>query len=315
MAAKLDWSKLNKQKEELEARMARSGGGGGIKWWKPVNGPNRIRILPGWTDEGAYAGQFWREVGQHWNVNEDVKGPILCPRDTPGLEGSCPICAFCDELKNEKADAQAQTLRKNLRAKRAFFLNIVDVKNPRYTAEDVAEWKKNRPDQEVPFEIGAMKIQTWACQPTIMDQIFAVMKTNELDITDLEEGKDIQITKFPNKDPMKTRYEVVLIIKSAAVALGTADKLPDLSLVGQERPYDELKKLLSDGVGGDYTADRKALPATAGKKTSTTTKAGSKTAPKAEEEDEKLPAGWGGAEKEDDAEDLMADMENAMGAD
>src|SRR5687768_3387414 len=105
--AKLDWAKLNKQKEELEARMARGGGAGSIKWWKPVNGVNRIRILPGWTDEGEYAGQFWREVAQHWGVSEDVKGPILCPRETPGLNGSCPICAFVDELKNEKGDAQA----------------------------------------------------------------------------------------------------------------------------------------------------------------------------------------------------------------
>jgi len=311
--AKLDWSKVNKQKEELEARLDRGNGGGGIKWWKPVNGVNRIRILPGWADEGEFAGQFWREVAQHWNVGEDVKGPVLCPRETPGLSGSCPICAFCDELKNEKGDANAQQLRKDLRAKRAFFLNIIDVKNPRYTAEDIAEWKKARPDQDVPFEIGDMKIQTWACQQTIFDQILAVMKTNELDITDLEEGKDLQITKFPNKDPMKTRYEVVLIIKSAAVPLSPEDKLPDLSMIGQEKSYDELKKLLSDGVGGDYAADRKALPSST-KKTAGA-KSGAKPAPAADPEDDKLPAGWGGAEKEDDAEDLMADMESAMGDD
>ena len=308
--AKLNWDKLNKQKEALEERMSR-GGGGGTKWWKPKNGPNRIRILPGWADEGDFAGVFWREVAQHWNVSEDMKGPVLCPKETPGLEGNCPICAFCDELKADKTDAAAQKLRKDLRAKRAFFLNIVDVKDPRYTAEDVAEWKKERPDQDLSFAVGDLKIQTWACQPTIMDQIFSTMKTNELDITDVEEGKDLQITKFPNKDPMKTRYEVTIIIKSPPAPL-KEEKLPNLEEIGQVRSYEELHKLLTEGVGGDFTAD-KALPSTTQRSTGGAKAAGKKTETKTD--DDELPAGWGGAESDDDGEDLMAEMEAKLGDD
>lgn len=310
----LDWNKVLKQKEELESRLARGNGGGGVKWWKPANGENRIRILPGWADEGDFAGQFWREVYQHWNVNpEEQKGPLLCPKHTPGVEGACPICEFVEELKADKSDAAAQKLYKDLRAKGAFLLNIIDLKSPEYTAEDVAEWKKARPEQDVPFEVGDLKIQTWACQTTTMDQIFATMKTNELDITDLEEGKNLAINKFPNKDPRKTRYEVSIIIKSKPVVLPEGTKIPDLSMVNVQKSYDDMRKLLTDGVGGDFTAGAKQL--TSGSKTKASGKAGGAKASSKKDEEDELPKGWGGSENDDDAESLMSDMEAALGDD
>lgn len=300
----LNMTKVLAQKAALEERMTRGSGGGGIKWWKPANGTNQVRILPPWTNEGEFEGQFWREVSQHWNVSEDLKGPTLCPKLTPGIHEDCPICEFVDELKARKNDAAAQDLRKKMRAKVAFFLNIIDRKDPTYSAADVAEWKKERPDSEVPFVVGAPKIQTWACQPTIFDQILAAVQVNEIDVTDLEEGKDFQIKKHPNKDPMLTRYEVQMLVKNIVAGLPPETKLPDLAIIGKKSTYEELSKLLASGEGGDYAAgtSNKRLGAGKGYRDST---------PK-DADDDKLPDGYLSNDTVGDGDELLDEMTKAL---
>lgn len=259
--ASLDFEKLKKAAQELQARMSR-GSGPSLKFWKPADGNNTIRILPPWTAEGAFAGQFYREVHQHWNVSEE-SGPVLCPKKTPNAsdDKDCPICDLVDQLRARKGDVEAQELAKNLRAKVAYLMSIVDMKDPFYSAKDVAEWKKERPDNDCPFEVGDVKIQCYAASNTISDAIMNMIIVNQMDITDVEAGNNVIITKIPNKDKLKTRYTTSPEIKPTKAPLKEGQELPDLSRVGKIHSAEEMQKLLSEGPASSFVA---RLPANAG---------------------------------------------------
>lgn len=260
MSSVLD--KVRNAKQEAEDRLSR-GGGPRASFWKPKNGDNRIRIMPPWLNPTGdpdyavpenltfYEGQFWRQVAQHWNVSEDQKGPILCPKQTPGLEGDCPICEFVESLKEDKSDVQAIALAKEIRAKVTYLLNIVDMADPVYTADDVAEWKKERPDNDVPFAAGDTKVQLYAAPLTVYDAILGLIVANGKDITRLQDGRVVVLTRHPNKNPIKTRYTVVPSFDAEAFEL--KGELPQLHQQGYLMDYDKMLDLLHNGVGGEFT--------------------------------------------------------------
>lgn len=249
----LDIAKLKKAQAEVQARMTR-GGGPSMKFWKPQEGVNRIRILPPWTEEGPFAGVFWREVWQHWNVAEEA-GPVLCPKKTPGSEDpDCPICDFVEQLRSQKSNVQAQELTKDLRAKVAYLMSVVDLADSVYTAKDIADWKKERPDSEAPFNVGDAKVQVYAATSTIYEQIASIVIANELDITDREEGHNIILTKIGNKDKMKTRYTVQPDLKKTKAPVSPDFALPDLGKIGRFQSFEDMTKLLSEGAGGSFKA-------------------------------------------------------------
>lgn len=258
----IDYEKLRKAAQELQARMTR-GGGPSMKFWKPADGKNVIRILPPWTEEGPLAGQFYREVHQHWNVSEEATGPVLCPKKTPAAseDKACPICDLVDQLKARKNDVDAQELVKNLRAKAAYLMSVIDLSDPTYTAKDVVEWKKERPDSDCPFEVGDPKVQCYAATNTIADAIMNIVIANEMDITDLEAGHNIVLTKIPNKDKLKTRYSVTPDLKKTKAAVPADFELPDLGKIGKVPTHEDMVKLLSSGPAGSYLT---ALPSNAG---------------------------------------------------
>lgn len=258
--------KARQAKAEAEERLSR-GGGPRAQFWKPKNGENRVRIMPPWfnpTHDPDYEvpeslkffeGQFWRQVAQHWNVSDDQKGPILCPKETPGLEGDCPICDFVAELRKDKSDVQAQALVKEIRAKTTYLLNVVDMSDASYTADDVAEWKKDRPDNDCPFAPGDTKVQLYAAPLSVYDGILGLITANGVDITLLDSGRNVIITRHPNKNPIKTRYTVVPEFNATPFALKGA--LPALHQQGFLMDYDKMLDLLHEGKGGDFIA---ALP-------------------------------------------------------
>lgn len=246
----LDMSKLQKQKEKLTQELTRSSGQS-ARFWKPEDGTNVIRVMPAWTDQEPYKGQFWREVSQHWNLSADQKGPVICPEP----DVSCPVCKFVAELREDKNDVKAQELAKELRAKKAFFINIVDVNDSVYNVRDVAEYKKSRPDQDVPFEAGDPKIQVYACPKTVFDQILDCIMQNDSDITDLEKGHDLTLGK--SGKGLTTRYTLTPKMKSSASDVSKGQDLPQLDRVGFSMSSEELSKMLAEGAGGDFVA---ALP-------------------------------------------------------
>lgn len=244
----IDWNKLNQKVNQLTEKLNKKSGSS-AKFWRPNAGDNRIRILPGWAEEGDYAGQFWREVAQHWGVSEEQAGPVVCPKQTPYLEGDCPICDFVEALKQDKGDVRAQELVKQLRAKTAYLLNVVDMKDPTYTAADVAEYKKNRPEGDVPFQVGDTKVQVFAAPATVFNQILNAIQVNQVDITDPKSGHDINIRK--DGKGLTTKYTVGLQIKASAAP----ECAPiELDQVGRVLSEDKLMELLVSGPGGEYTA-------------------------------------------------------------
>ncbi|NJL54174.1 hypothetical protein HC928_02660 [bacterium] len=251
----LDIEKLRKAQQELQARMARGGGSPSLKFWRPSEGANTVRILPAWTQDGPLAGQFWREVHQHWNLVED-SGPVLCPKKTPyaSEDKECPICDLVDELRDRKTDVQAQELLKNIRAKVAYLMSIIDMRDAAYTAKDVAEWSKDRPGQECPFSVGDPKVRCYAATTTISEQIFGIITSNGMDITDRFTGHNIILTKIGNKDRLKTRYTVTPDLKATKAPIPEDFQLPDLSAIGQVKPFDELMKLLSESSASSFLA-------------------------------------------------------------
>jgi hypothetical protein len=243
--------KVYKAKQESEERLTR-GGGARAQFWKPRNGENRIRIMPPWTNEVVeFLDQFWRQVAQHWNVSEDQRGPVLCPKRTPGLNDDCPICEFVDSIKKDKSNVQAQALVKDIRAKITFLYNIVDMKDAVYTAEDVAEWTKSRPGEDCPFQPGATKIQVYAAPLTVHDAILGVITANKKDITRLEDGRCVLLTRFPSKDPKKTRYQVMPEFESSGFEVDPKEFNP-LHQMGFTMNYEEMLDLLQTGAASDF---------------------------------------------------------------
>lgn len=251
-------------KAATEEKLSRGGGGfSRIQFWKPENGSNTVRLMPPY--KGAAAGEFWREVAQHWNVSEDQKGPVLCPKKTPGLDGDCPICNFVQELQADKTDLEARKLAKDLRAKSAYLINLVDNRDPVYTAQDVAEFTTASPDTECPFEVGDVKVKVFAAGIMIFDSILGLISESGKDITDVsDKGRYIIIKKIPNKDRFKTRYEVYADLDMSSFDLGET-KLPVLTEVGFLKSYEEMMELLSTGGHSAKKAlpsgDKKALAA------------------------------------------------------
>jgi hypothetical protein len=235
--------KVSEQKKRTEEQLARGGGvRSSAKFWRPENGDNKIRVMPQWKD--GLDGEFWREVAQHWNVTDDQKGPIICPKETPGLEGECPICELVKVLRADKSNTEAQRVAKEIRAKKTYLLNVLVKKDPVYTAKDVAEYTQSRPDQDCPFDVGDPKIQIYACPTTIFDQILGIIHNSGKNITELATGRDLSIKRIPHKDPRKTRYEVYPSLEASDVGFSDLS-LPALDQVGFQLEYDAMVDLLS----------------------------------------------------------------------
>jgi hypothetical protein len=253
--------KVREQKERTQEQLSRGGGRSAARFWRPENGDNKVRVMPQWKDD--LDGQFWREVAQHWNVADDQKGPVLCPKETPDLDGTCPVCELVQSLRADKSNTEAQRLAKDMRAKKTYFLNVVVEKDPVHTAQDVAEFKQNRPDADCPFKVGSPKIQIYACPLTIFDQILGIIHSSGQDITDLTNGRGIRINKIPNKDRLKTRYEVYPDLDASDTGY-TDPVLPALDKVGFTLDRDGMLQLLDGGRAAEFVISAglgTALPA------------------------------------------------------
>lgn len=244
--------KIQEQAKQMAEREASQASYSGVRlpFWRPENGDNRIRILPAWTNEGYFADQFWREVGQHWNVSEEQKGPVICPNRTENSNDPCPICDFCDLLKDDKTDIAKKKLFKDIRAKKAYFVLVVDLNDPEYAEKEVADFRGD----ECPFEVGDPKVQVYACPIGVWNGIISAINANKNDITDLKKGRSLTVVKIPNPDKFKTKYTVAPDFDPSESPVPEGFETPDLENVGWHMSHTELLSLLSGGKGGDYVA-------------------------------------------------------------
>ena len=238
----LDMSKLKQTAQQVENMLNKGGPRAVTNFWKPKAYKNLIRVMPPWSEDGDFKGQFWREVHQHWNVAE--KGPITCSAKTPFLEGSCPVCELVEEMQKDR-DPEVKAAVKQIRSKVAFLLNIQDLKDPVYTQEDVNEYKTANPDvDELPFEAGDAKIQIYAAGTMVFNDIVTAVTDGGNDITDLETGNDIILNKIGSG--LTTKYNVTLKVKQTPADVASDTKFPELSNVGVVRPYEKVKAMLAE---------------------------------------------------------------------
>lgn len=241
----IDYDKLRAAAGALQSRMDRGSLGPSVKFWKPKDGKNTVRIMPPWSEEAPYSGQFFREVFQHWGLQEGA-GPLLCTEKTPHQTGECAVCQAVEKLRAKKSDVKAQEMASRIRAKVAYLFSIVDLTDAEYTAKDVAEWAKSRPDTDCPFQAGDPKIQCYAAGPLVANDIMNIIIANELDITNLTEGNNVIITRIPNKNPRLTKYTVTPEIKKTKSSVSPGLELPDLSKIGRAKPYEEVRAMLAE---------------------------------------------------------------------
>ena len=199
--------KMQETKAELDAKAALRAAGG-ARFWKAKVGNSKIRLLPPWTNKGAFADDFAREVAVHWNVGEENQR-FLCPVKSPGVEGPCPICDLVAQLRKTEDPGDSE-LANELRPRIQYFSNIVDLEDPVYTQKDVDEYKSRQQDKskEVPFTVGTTKTQVYGYGPSVYEKIVNLFAVLFQDLTDLKTGRDIIITRKGN-DKNNTRYDVI----------------------------------------------------------------------------------------------------------
>ena len=243
----LDMDRAKADRVKLAASRAK-GGGASARFWKPSVGKNMIRIMPPWVDKGDFKGSFNREVSQHWNVSP--RGPILCPVGTPFITGTCPICDLVKKLRAKQNDVNAITQLKEIRAKKSFLVNMVDLEDPIYNANDVAEYKNKRPDSEVPFSAGDAKVQVYACPGGVLEDLLDAITENDHDITSLETGNDIVIVRTGTD--VTTTYAVTPKMAPTPSDVTAEDKLPALDQIGFLIDSSEVLEMLTDCIQPDF---------------------------------------------------------------
>jgi len=206
MALKADVSKAQKKAAEEAARAASFGTFGTLKWWKPKKGKNRLRVMPPWTGEGTNSYQWWREVWVHWGVgpDDDNKQSVACPRKTPPGDQPCPICDEVDRLRKSGDPADLE-LAKQIKAKMRVYANIIDLKDPAWTEEDIEELTAAGVEENNLPEVGGPKIQVFSFGSTIFKDLLDYY-TDVIDITDLDEGHNVLLTR--EGDGINTDYRV-----------------------------------------------------------------------------------------------------------
>ena len=142
-----------------------------VKFFELKIGKNRIRILPPTAKYPDYEFKTYR----HYNVGEDGKQSVLCPKRTfPEMKFKCPICEMSSELFGNKDKDSARKLFASERN----FANIVNL--------DEEETPKNVYVMGYGYRISNTFIKK------ISDPDYG-------DITDLETGQNITIEKELNK--------------------------------------------------------------------------------------------------------------------
>lgn len=209
MAIQVDMDKAKKKAAEEAAKAARQNFGP-RPTWQPKPGKNRIRILPPWTDEGHNAFQWYRETYVHWNLgpeDEDRKSSVTCPMKTPPENISpCPVCEYVEQLRSSGDPANLEEA-KRIKAKMAVYVNMIDLKDPTWTEENIEELQANNvPEDRLP-EVGEPKVQVYRFGTMVFKDLLDYY-TDDVDLVHLDEGFNIVITREGKPGDINTKYRV-----------------------------------------------------------------------------------------------------------
>jgi hypothetical protein len=256
MAIKADISKAKEKAAEEAARAAAFGNFGPMPFYKPKSGANKLRFMPPWTDEGSNAFQWWREVWTHWGVgpDDDSKKNVACPKKTPPVGGECPICDECERLRATGDPADLE-MAKQLRAKMRVYTNVIDLNDPIWTQDDIDEMMGAGIEEDKLPEVDAPKIQVYGFGSMIFKDLLDYY-TDEIDMTDLDEGYDVILTK-EGKD-INTKYRLRLAKEATKAPVPDDDPaLHNLDVIQQLKTAAEIQAIL-EGVDPEEAKELEA---------------------------------------------------------
>jgi hypothetical protein len=246
MAIKVDMEKM-KQKAREEAAAAARQNFGPIPFWKPLANKNVIRIMPPWTADGHNAYQWYRETWVHYNVgtDDDNKKQITCPRRTPPENiSACPICEEIARLEATGDPANLEIV-KQMKAKRRVYVNMIDLKDPKWTKDAVDELEAAGIQEENLPKVGSPKIQVYGFGVTVFRSILDYYN-EDLDLVDLNEGYNVVIVK--EGQDINTSYRVRTEHKATAAPVPDDEPpLHNLDALAPFRSVEEMQAIL-DGV-------------------------------------------------------------------
>lgn len=278
--------KVNMERVRNELRKAQSKADKrGMKWWKPKEGENIIRILPPWSADGMFA----KEAGYHYGVSQDAT--YACPKVCKGLP--CPVCETVSDLFRSKR-SEDMTLAKRIGVKTRYFYNILD-----RVAKDKVVYV---------FGSGSM----------VYEKVLGIFADKDYgDVTEITTGYDLKIMK--SGEGLDTSYEVRPVKNSSAVMNWETKKkaMVDLDAIVEADllPYKKLKAILegtadseSDAAGEDDAEETEEKEEEA-EEAKPVKSAPKKVAPKAEEEDEEKEEAEESEEKEESEDEPKDDEE------
>lgn len=224
----LNFDELRKKLTETKER---GNGGGDIKYWKPKDGRNVIRILPA-LDRGN---GFYAEGKVRYNV-----GPKKRKARVPlNQDEKCPIKDFVAQLYATKDEADKK-LAKKMGVRTNYAFNVID--------RSIEEGQE-----------GYGEVLLYNANSSVFEGVLTILLDPDYgDFLDPEKGRDIIITKT-GKD-LETTYSVNARPKEEPVGIeGWEEKLHDLQKLTEPHSYEKREKLLSgeDDDDNDSSSDDK----------------------------------------------------------
>lgn len=229
-------SDRSKRLEAVKKKLASTNYGGSGGYWKPKQGRNVIRILPG---VGEMEDFFWQDVGRHYLPN--ISKSFTCLSFTIGEE--CPICEFVDGLY-KAGDEESKKLAGEMRVRRQFWMNII---NRADTEEDAS------PLIFTPGPMIFKQVASLIQDPDYGDAVFDPDEGLDLIITRTGEmlNTEYDVKARRNESPLSEDPDLIdkwlEEAKDLSVVELTDDVSEDAELLGDDvvvtvLPYDRLKE-------------------------------------------------------------------------
>ena len=221
----MDMEKILAKHREISARgqqqqttTSSTVGQDGIRYFKALDGQNEIRILP-----PAFGNDtFYVEHATHYKVGPNSKS-IECPRT---IGEKCPVCEYVSTLYN--GTEEDKLLAKEIKAKKRWAINIIDVKNPQNGVQI--------------YDIGE----------TILEQILGQMMNPEVgDLTDPQTGRALIITKAGVGRDTKYSTSPKMSVSPLTEAQLTLSPNTGLVLVSKIDAYETVVGIMDGTIGGE----------------------------------------------------------------
>jgi len=187
-------------------------------FWRPTEGDQEIRLVP--TEDG----DPFKVFHFHYNLGDDVRGGVLCPKRQFG--DACPVCEFASQLWKEGTD-ESKKMAKSLFVRQRFFTPVIV-----------------RGEEEAGVRI-------WGYGKTIYEALLGyVLNPDYGDITEVQSGVDFTLTytlpktkgAFPVTNLVPKRKSSALAPKGEIKAL--LDSIPDVDALFTKKSTSEVQAIL-----------------------------------------------------------------------